>query len=324
MKEKKMKMKMVSSTPTNLWQSVEREERGKIMKTDVFIKLISDRHTREEMESDIKEGFRMFRTFALRFTRFELASELSRFNTSGGGVVSPELFSLLKECARFYELTYGVFDPSILSALETIGYTGVKSAETPVSVKKHAFSEIVFDEKTKTVRKPEGLLLDLGGIGKGYVVDMVADCLLKKYANGMVDAGGDMRIFGSDREQSIRYWAIDVENPLDVSRTLATLAMTDCAVATSGISRKHWKRNGKEYHHIIDPFLGIHAQSGLNQVTAIAKWATEADVFAKTLFILGLERGQAFASEKNIPALFVTDDNKIIRNNLFQKYEWQA
>jgi thiamine biosynthesis lipoprotein len=322
MKEKKMKTETASLILTNLWQSVECEKKGEIMKTDVFIKLISDRHTKAEIKADMRDSFLMFCEFAARFTRFETESELSRFNVSEGGEISSEFFSLLEDCAHFYELTDGVFDPSILPILETIGYAGAKNIKT--ARKKHTFNELVFDEKTKTVCKPRKLFLDLGGIGKGYIVDKVADRLSEKYANGIVDAGGDMRIFGGDREQDLEYFAIDVENPFDVSRPLATLLLSDCAVATSGVSRKHWKRNGKEYHHIIDPSLGTPAQSGLNQVTVIAKRATEADVFAKTLFILGLERGQAFASEKNIPAFFVTDDHKIIRNHLFQKYEWQA
>lgn len=315
-------MKTASLTPMSLWRSVECEKKGEIMKTDVFIKLVSDRHTREEMQEDIKKCFEMFRELAFRFTRFEPKSELSCFNASEGGDVSSEFFSLLKESARFYELTDGTFDPSILPILETIGYAGVKNIKT--ARKRYTFNELVFNEKIKTVRKPRGLLLDLGGIGKGYIVDKIADRILKKYANGIVDAGGDMRIFGRDREQDLEYWLIDVENPFDISRSLATLILKDCAVATSGVSRKHWKRNGKEYHHIIDPSRKAPAQSGLNQVTVIVKRTIEADVFAKTLFILGLERGQTFASEKNIPALFVTNDNRIISNHLFKKYEWQA
>jgi thiamine biosynthesis lipoprotein len=294
------------------------------MKTDVFIKLVSDKHTREEMEVDIRESFQMFRAFAERFTRFNQQSELSRFNASEGGEVSLELFYLLKECARFYQLTEGVFDPSVLPDLEKIGYTKAKNIQISGLGKAHQFSELKFDETEKTICKPRGLLLDLGGIGKGYVVDMVADRLSKKYANGIVDAGGDMRVLGCDREQNIGYWAIDVENPLDVSRTLATLALTDCAVATSGSNRRHWRKAGRSYHHLIDPLLGTSAASEMSQVTAIASRAVEADVFAKTLFILGLERGRAFAEAHNIPALFVTDNNQIIRNNLFQEYEWKV
>lgn len=319
-----MKTGTASSIRTNLWKSAEYEEQGTIMKTDIFIKLVSDAHTEEEMILDIRESFRTFRAFADRFTRFDEQSELSRFNASRGGKVSPELFLLLRECRRFYELTEGVFDPSILPVLIRIGYEGGSDIQSPASEQRDSFGQLIFDEAGCIVRKPENVLIDLGGIGKGYIVDRVADELSKKYANGIVDAGGDMRIFGSDRERNLEHWVIDVENPLDASQSLVTLLLTDCAVATSGTSRKHWQKEGQAYHHLIDPLYGTSAETGITQVTVIALRATEADVFAKMLFILGPERGQAFASEKNIPALFVTEDKKVIRNPLFEKYEWKA
>lgn len=314
---------MASSTRTKRWKSAEYEERGTIMKTDVFIKLVSDVHTEEEMIMDIQLGFRAFREFAARFSRFKKESELSRFNASEGGAVSPELFSLLQASSRSHILTQGVFDPSILPALVEIGYGGAED-QPSASAQPHSFEQLIFDETAQAVRKPKRLLIDLGGIGKGYIVDKVASRLMEKYEHGIVDAGGDMRIFGGDRGQDIDTWAIDVENPFDATQPLTTLLVTDCAVATSGISRKHWQKEGQKYHHLIDPFSGTSAETGMIQVTVIASQAIEADVFAKTLFILGLERGQKFASEKNIPALFVTADKKVIRNLLFQKYEWQA
>lgn len=294
------------------------------MKTDVFIKLVSDKHTREEMAADIRQGFRAFRAFADRFTRFDPESELSRFNASEGGAVSPELFVLLRECARFHAVTGGVFDPSVLPALERLGYGGEKRVLVRTSPRLYPFRQLVFDEERRSVRKPKDLLIDLGGIGKGYIVDSVADELSKKYADGIVDAGGDMRIFGGDREQGLGHWAIDVEHPFAVSRSLATLLLSDCAVATSGISRKHWQKEGQRHHHLIDPSSSTSAKTGMNQVTVIASRAIAADVFAKTIFILGPGRGQVFASQHDIPALLVTGDGAVIRDPLFQQYEWKA
>lgn len=313
---------MVSSTPMNHWLTALYEEKGKIMKTDVFIKLFSNRHSQEEMGLDIASGFRMFYDFEAQFSRFIEKSELSCFNIGEGGKVSPEFFFLLKECARFYKLTSGIFDPGVLSTLEKIGYKG--SAQSQVSAENSSFAELSFDEAHQTVRKPKDLFIDLGGIGKGYIVDKVADFLSKKYANGIVDAGGDMRIFGSDRGQTLDYFAIDVEDPFDATRTLTTLLLSDSAVATSGINRRHWRQDGKKYHHIIDPLRKMSAETDVVQVTVIVPSATEADVLAKTLLILGATRGQRFAEEKNIPALFVTQDKQVIRNHLFQKYEWKA
>ena len=294
------------------------------MKTDVFIRLLSDVHEKEEIASDIARAFQMFRAFVRRFSRFEKESELSRFNASEGGKVSAEFFFLLKECSRFCRATEGVFDPGILPVLEKIGYGGQAIGIGGKPAGKLLFEQLIFNEAERSVRKPRDVAIDLGGIGKGYIVDQVADELSKKYAHGIVDAGGDMRIMGKNREQNLDYWAIDVENPFDATRALAVLLLSECAVATSGTNRRKWRYQGQEYHHLIDPRRETSAETGVVQATVIAKRAVDADVFAKTLLILGLERGQRFAEERNIPALFVTDQQQIIRNALFQKYEWKA
>lgn len=316
-----MRTETAFSTHTSRWRATEQEVKGKIMKTDVFIKLFSDRYSEEEMTQGIASGLQMFYAFEAQFSRFAKESELSRFNRGETSAVSKELFLLLKECARYHELTGKIFDPSVLPILERIGYKGKSALQ--VSSETNSFAELIFDDVHQTVQKPSGLSIDLGGIGKGYIVDKVADQLSKKYVDGIVDAGGDMRIFGGDREQNLDTFAIDVENPSDALQTLTTLSLTDCAVATSGTNRRKWKLGGKYYHHIINPLQKTSAETDVVQVTVIASRATEADVFAKTLLILGLERGLKFAEEKSIAALFVTADKKNICNALFQKYEWK-
>lgn len=319
-----MPMRTAFLIPMSHWVGAAHEEKGKIMKTEVFIKLFSDRYTRAELKRDIASGFEMFRVFENRFSRFQETSELSRFNASAGEAVSREFFVLLKEAAWFYRETDGIFDPGVLSILENIGYRGHKSVATRGVKKEVSFKELILDETHQAARKPKNLQLDLGGIGKGYIVDLVADWLSKKYAHGIVDAGGDMRVFGGDREQNLDYFAIDVENPFNQKQNLATLILKDCAVATSGVNRRHWEYQGERHHHIIDPSRKKSAQSGLAQVTVIASRATAADVYAKTLLVLGLKQGEKFAQEKNIPACFVTENGRIIKNDFFEPYVWKT
>lgn len=310
-----------SSTRLSRWAATKREEKGTIMKTDVFIKLFSDHYDQEEMRADIDRGFQMFHDFEARFSRFNAESELSRFNAGTGGEVSLEFFSLLEACSRYYTLTEGIFDPSILPVLEKIGYTGSKLSQELSS--EGSFGQLVFDEASQTIRKPKDVYIDVGGIGKGYIVDKVADELSKKYANGIVDAGGDMRSFGGDCDQDLDTFAIDVENPFDTTKTLTLVLLSNGAIATSGTNRRRFVQAGHTFHHIIDPARKTSAETGVVQVTVVALRAVEADVMAKTLLILGLERGLEFARVKQIPALFVTEDKKITRNQLFQNYEWK-
>ncbi len=303
------------------WVTTEYEEKGKIMKTDVFIKLFSQTIKKEEMSSDIAIAFQMFRDFELRFSRFKETSELSLFNAGEGGKVSDEFFLLLKKCAFFYKETEGVFDPSILPVLEKIGYNG----NTLPCIKecRSTFSEIVFNEQEKIITKPRDLFIDLGGIGKGYIVDKVSHFLSQKYANGIVDAGGDIMTFGGDVVQELDAFAIDIENPFENDKTLSMVLLSEMAIATSGLSRRNWIYKGKKEHHIIDPVTKKSVTSGLVQVSVILPNTTMADVFAKTLLILGLEKGLSVSESKNIPALFVSEDKTITRNSFFQHYEWK-
>ncbi|MEI8096774.1 MAG: FAD:protein FMN transferase [Candidatus Moraniibacteriota bacterium] len=315
-------IKTASLIHSNHWVATEHEEKGTIMKTDVFIKLFSDEYSKEEMQNDILHGFQMFRDFEARFSRFREQSELSLFNASEGGIVSEEFFLLMKACVHFHKLTGGIFDPCILPVLEKIGYKG--SVLPVVSRNDGLFSQLVFDEVNKTIQKPKDVFIDFGGIGKGYIVDKVADELSKKYTNGIVDAGGDIRAFGGDKEQALDYFAIDVEDFSDETKASTMVVLPNSAIATSGINRRNWHYKGEKHHHIIDPVQKTSAKTDVIQVTVIAPYAVEADVFAKTLLILGLEKGMVFAEKNRIPALFVGEDKKITTNSLFQKYEWKA
>lgn len=313
---------MGSSTLMKPWVITKYEEKGKIMKTDVFIEISSQEYAREEMMRDIALAFQMFRDFEARFSRFKADSELMLFNNSTGGKVSEELFLLLKKCAFFHKETGGVFDPSILPVLEKVGYKGSKVAETKKM--SDVFSELVFDEENTCVWKPEDVFIDFGGIGKGYIVDKVAEFLSKKYTNGIVDAGGDIMTFGGDETQHLDAFAVDIENPFDAEATLSMVLLSEMAIATSGLSRRHWIYEGKKEHHIIDPMTKASVASGVVQVSVILPNATMADVFAKTLLILGLEKGLHFSEEKHIPALFVSENKTITRNSFFKQYEWKT
>jgi thiamine biosynthesis lipoprotein len=133
-----------------------------------------------------------------------------------------------------------------------------------------------------------------------------------------------MRVFGGDKEQNLDSFAIDVEDSFDKASVSTMVILLNCAIATSGTNRRRWQYKGEDHHHIIDPLQKTSAKTDVVQVTVIAPRAVDADVFAKTLLILGLKKGLEFAEKNCIPALFVGENKKITSNVLFQKYEWKA
>lgn len=323
-------MPTVFSIPMNDLRSVERRVPGEIMKTDIFVKVVSRHHDASRMEADVETALGMFREFESRFSRFRPDSELSVLNAGSGMDVSPELFSLLERSAGWFRETGGVFDPSVLPSLEAEGYGSSFGSEGfgAAHIGEGGAQRSRLDEVTlgpgRSVRKPPSLRIDLGGIGKGYIVDRVAEFLARTYEHVFVDAGGDIRTYGVDAGAGYDFWAVDVGDPSGAEDSLATLLLRDRAVATSGTYRRRWTVSGSERHHLIDPKTGHSAETDLAAVTVVAESAEQAEVFSKTLCILGLERGRHYAETNRLPALFVTRDGHTIYTGPMTPYIWKG
>ncbi len=292
------------------------------MNTNILCEIIFPEGQESEAHRCMEEVFAMMRTFEARYSRFKTENELYQFNKNDQSVVSPELFDILTRAQYFHTFTHGLFDPSILPALVQEGYTGADHSLP--SKEKALFSELVLHQETLTVLKPKNLLVDLGGIGKGYIVDAVATFLALHFENFLIDAGGDIYVRGSNMKEGYPYWAIDVEHPTRANESVALLLLNDTAVATSGRNRRHWKKDGEEKHHIIDPRTQRSASLDYQSVTVIAKDTVTADILAKTLFIAGKEQAPLLAEQWNIPALFVEHEGSITINHQAEAYVWKA
>jgi len=310
--------------------SVQQEVKQKIMSTDVYVNVISQKHTQDEVEKDVEKCFEMFREFEERFSRFQEGNELSVFNADEGEVeVSQDFLKMLKAARVYYTKTNGIFDISILPVLKQEGYTksktqGFGGGEIEVdNIEMRDMSTLVIYEDYRGVVKPRGLQCDLGGIGKGYIVDKVTRFLSQKYVHFLVDAGGDMYAKGKDVDNKYNSWAIGIDNAVrETSEEKIYVSISDKAVATSGIRERSWKKEGIKKHHIIDPRTQKSLENDLASVTVIASTTVEADVLAKTLLILGKKAGEEYAHKNSIPAIYIQKDSKVFINTYAQPYVW--
>lgn len=256
--------------------------------------------------------------YVQRFSRFLPDSELSRLNESAGEwfPVSEDLMELLTRSMEYYNETGGLFDPSILPDLKRAGYdksideirtqgAGMPPAADQTS--RPAFNEIRFDFTHRSVKLPARMLVDLGGIAKGWIVYKAA-LLLGTYAGACaVSAGGD--IFFLDHPQDGSRWRVELEDPRDPGRTLAVLHVRDGAVVTSSVAKRTWKQGGQTQHHLIDPRTGVPAATDWLSVTVVAPSITLAEVYAKALLIGG--EGEALRLEAQRPEIaFITIDKQ--------------
>ena len=273
---------------------------------------------------EVEAFFQMAHT---RFTRFDSTSELSALNASSGKAfaASAQLFEVVELAARYSALTNGLFNPTIIGALEAAGYDRTFEAlrarsdlpETPSSSIK-SMAEIKLDRTRRTITLPKGTRLDLGGIAKGWAVQQAAQ-QLAKYGPCLVDAGGDIMTLGI--VPGTTHWMIEIADPFDRASDVTSLRVRDRAVATSGIDRRKWQRGDTWHHHLIDPRTGQSAASDLMSVTVIAPTTVEAEVYAKAVFVLGADPGlYLIETQPALAACVITTGGEAIISSSFQEY----
>jgi len=265
-----------------------------------------------------------------RFSRFQKESELSQLNRSAGQWfnASSDMMDVLQKACKFFDVTGGLFDPSILPDLMRVGYDRsmeeIRAQDNIVlsvaSLRKPRtdFREMELDLNLSRVRLPKDMQLDFGGIAKGWIVDW-AVMLLSRYSDACaVNAGGDMHFIG--HSPIGLGWPIQLEDPRDPSQCFARLTVTHGAVATSSVAKRAWKQGEVNRHHLIDPRMGEPAQSDWLCATVIADDTVTAEVYAKALLIGGPAEVEKLTAHNNIVYLVVDREGNLHGSPNSQEY----
>lgn len=237
-----------------------------------------------------------------QLTRFRADSALSRLNQAPDRTVEagPLLRDHVRAALWAAERSAGLIDPTLLDAIEDAGYrlsrVGAPAPDldaallsapprTKAAPASHGrWREIAVDDDAATITRPAGVRLDLGGTAKGRAADRALR-FLAGARHAIVDCGGDLALGGT----SGRPHAVLVDHPR-TGETVATLRVTQGGVATSGMTRRAWLRDGAGWaHHLLDPSTGEPCWSGLLSATAVGGTALEAEVLAKMAYLRGPE-----------------------------------
>lgn len=241
-----------------------------------------------------------------RCSRFRPDSELSLVNDSAGRSVelSHGFASLLRKALEAAERTGGLFDPTVLPAVVAAGYdrdfdevlAGARGALHP-PVPCGRWREVHLHGMRMGM--PGGVALDLGGIAKGWTVDLAARAAVRTGIPwALVNAGGDLRIAGAAPAVSVA-----VEDPGHRESECARLHLRSGALATSSTMSRAW---GEGLHHLIDPRTGRPAAGEVVQATVWAPTCAEAEVLAKAAVVGGQ------ATVAHVPAAIVTGGGDLV------------
>jgi FAD:protein FMN transferase len=256
--------------------------------------------------------------FDMRFSRFKEGSELNVFNNFRGGKyqASEMLADILKHAQAYYKETNGTFSETGKEQITYDEELAKREAAKKLYLSRPKMDQLVINGTELSV--PEGMRFDSGGIGKGYIVDVLANEIFKNIENFWLSAGGDLLIKGSDLGKT--GWKVGVQNPLQddqESFSINTLGET-LGIATSGVIKRRGVVGGIKWHHIIDPRTGEPAETDIVSVTVIAPTAEQADIYAKTVLLLGSKEGLEFVENREGVecAIFFNDRAPLFSNGI--------
>jgi len=264
-------------------------------------------------------------------------SEICRINRDAhekAVKVSEPTYEVLQRSIEFSKMTDGAFDVTVgplVALFREAKKNKVAPSEEHIALAKSkvGFEKLKLDSNDKTVQfSDNGMLLDLGGIAKGYAIDKAIEVAQNNGAIGaMVDIGGDVRCFGLPPKGK-DHWLIGLQDPNSAIKgisgggLLQVLKITDAAVATSGDYQQFVLIDGKRFSHIMDRSTGTSAE-GLSSVTIIADNATDADALATSVSVMDTEKSLALIEKlPNTEAILITSQPKyeIIKTSGAEKY----
>ncbi|MFW5703213.1 MAG: FAD:protein FMN transferase [Patescibacteria group bacterium] len=224
--------------------------------------------------------------FDKNYSRFRNDSLIQQFQNVQHNIAVPEeLVEMLLYYIPLYHLSNGKFTPTIGSLLEQKGYDATYSfMEGPSHSPPDLLQAIEIHDNT-TISVLEPVLLDLGALGKGYLVDKVSLLIRSALGNDTsftINAGGDIYHLQTKEKHSL---TVGLEHPSKPDRVIGTVPIRNEAICSSAGNRRKWR----QYHHIMDPLTQVSVNDTI-ATWVIAQEAVVADALATAMFFIEPER----------------------------------
>ena len=252
------------------------------------------------------------------YSRFLPDSITTRINRSAGTgrqvVLDEETDSLLAYADTCYQQSGGLFDITSGSLRTLWNYQDLAEKQRPpgqnevnLALEKIGWNKV--EREKGSIRLPlPGMEIDFGGIVKEYAADCVARIAeAEGIYSGMVELGGDIRLFGA--ESQVDAWQIGIRNPFATDKALALVSLNRGALATSGDYERYTVIGGKKYSHILNPLTGWPVE-GFSSVSVLADQCVIAGSAASIAVLMG-EEGEPWLKELGLPYLCINSEGHV-------------
>lgn len=286
-------------------------DEGRIFGTTYHITYQSDDNLKKEIEETLK-------AVDQEFSMFNPQSTVALINEGKRPTLSDDFLEVYQLAQQVNEESDGAFDITVAPLVNAWGF-GFKNLQMPNNHQIDSLRRLVGMEHVSLAgakgsqyvrfQRPR-MMLDFSAIAKGYGTDRVARLLMSHdVANFMVEIGGEVYAKGNSEKRLP--WRIGVSKPVDdpdndAQELETVLNVTNQAMATSGNYRNFYYKGGRKYAHTIDPKTGRPVQHSLLSATVLAPTCAEADAYATSFMVMGLDKArQVLERKKQLKAYFI-------------------
>lgn len=279
-------------------------------------------HEGEAVDAAVEDAMSYLTAMEILFGTNVEGSDIHRINQAAGKEaveVDQETIVLIQQALKIAEESNGMFDVTI-GAVTNLWQIGSDSARKPseeeieAALPKIDYRKVTVDEENQTVKlEEEGMILELGGISKGYIGGRVRDIFASHgITTAIINLGGNVVVMGTSPFHEDG-WNVGVQDPDEVrGQVVGTHRVIEGAVVTSGIYERYLEVDGEKYHHIINPETGYPLDNEISGVTVFADTSLIGDSYSTALFLFGIEDGLAFVeAHEEIEAIFIDKDHGV-------------
>ena len=246
-------------------------------------------------EELLTRAFEMVKDLEARITVNASGSEVDAINEASGDhavAVSDEVYDLIKQGLAYSEEFDGSFDITVgpLTSLWRIGFPDARKPsqkEIDDALPLVNYKNVVLNDEEKSVYLTQkGMLLDLGGIAKGFIADQLWSFFKKEgVTTAVLDLGGNIVVMGGSPARDGVAWNVGLQDPLESrGKTLGTILEKEKTIVTSGIYERQLVVDGKTYHHIFDRTTGYPMETEVASITILAKKSVDCEIWTTRLF----------------------------------------
>ena len=266
---------------------------------------------------------------------YKEGSELWNINHNITTEVSHELGQIINDALYYSSLSDGHFQITIGSVSQLWDFKS-DSPSVPDSSDIQNNLQYVDDSKISLtlkdendpesswiISKPEGTVIDLGAVSKGYIADRIKDYLIdNNVEHAIINLGGNVLCVGENGDKPFKIAIRDPREDSNSSSTASILNIDNSSVVSSGITERYFiDENGNYYHHILNPDTGYSYDNNLLQVTILSSDSMTGDCLSTVTFTLGLEKGMELVENtEGVEAIFITKDGQLHYSSGAQSY----